>query len=303
MSTILKALKKLEQEKEAQHPSRPTPVFSSPDTTAGEDGGLLRNPWIKGSALGVVILLLGLSAAYHYGRSRLDESRSGIRTGGSIEIGSGRVSPNRIRPDTSSGDRQTAKRRPVRDAAEKPGIVGQRRVQGTAGRPSKNSIAPEADSHISPAAMPQESNEGELSDQPQPVPVATPGKNVPDAVGPDRLRGSSAPVNGAADLRKPQVADQKTPSASSPANRAASDPSQKTPENAYANTSRLTDGRLKVHAIAWSAEAEERMAVINSRVVHEGDNVEGFLIVAIRPEDVVVREKGNGMFRVVFGHP
>ena len=65
----------------------------------------------------------------------------------------------------------------------------------------------------------------------------------------------------------------------------------------------MTDGRLKVQAIACSATVENRMAVINSRVVHEGDSVDGFGVVAIRPDDVVVRDKAKGLFRVVFGRP
>lgn len=80
-------------------------------------------------------------------------------------------------------------------------------------------------------------------------------------------------------------------------------PSQKPSADTYDKTPVLTGGQLKVHAIAWSASLEDRMAVINSRVVHEGDSVDGFGVVAIRPEDVVVRDKEKGLFRVVFGRP
>ncbi len=73
-------------------------------------------------------------------------------------------------------------------------------------------------------------------------------------------------------------------------------------QDAYNDIAYLKDGRLKVQAIAWSQTAEDRMAVINSRILHEGDKVDGFLILAIRRDDVVVREKGI-LYRVQFGRP
>ena len=70
----------------------------------------------------------------------------------------------------------------------------------------------------------------------------------------------------------------------------------------YPNANLLTDGRLKVQALAWSPSIEDRMAVINTRIVHEGDKVEGFVVLAIGRDDVVVSEKGIA-YRVVFGRP
>jgi hypothetical protein len=64
----------------------------------------------------------------------------------------------------------------------------------------------------------------------------------------------------------------------------------------------LTDGRLKVQALAWSPKAEDRMAVINTRIVHEGDKVNGFTVLAIGSDDVIVRDK-DIKFRVTFGRP
>jgi hypothetical protein len=58
-----------------------------------------------------------------------------------------------------------------------------------------------------------------------------------------------------------------------------------------------------VHAIAWSPTPADRVAVINSHVIYEGDSVEDFVVIAIRPDDVVVREKGRAVWRVEFGRP
>jgi hypothetical protein len=45
------------------------------------------------------------------------------------------------------------------------------------------------------------------------------------------------------------------------------------------------------------------MAVINTQIVHEGSSVDGFDVVAIRAEDIVVRGEGGEMYRVLFGRP
>jgi hypothetical protein len=53
---------------------------------------------------------------------------------------------------------------------------------------------------------------------------------------------------------------------------------------------RLDDDKLKLQAIAWSHEAEQRIAVINGHVVREGETVEGFSVNQIRQEDVIVND-------------
>jgi hypothetical protein len=75
------------------------------------------------------------------------------------------------------------------------------------------------------------------------------------------------------------------------------------PSDAYNSLSPLTDGRLKIQAIVWSDLHEDRMAVINTQIVYEGDSVAGFAVVAIRSDDVVVRGEGGAMHRVLFGRP
>ena len=80
-------------------------------------------------------------------------------------------------------------------------------------------------------------------------------------------------------------------------------PKENSPADVYSNTPLLTDGRLRVHAIAWAPQPAERMAVINSHILHEGDSVDDFAVMVIRPDDVVVREKGKGVWRVEFGRP
>ena len=66
------------------------------------------------------------------------------------------------------------------------------------------------------------------------------------------------------------------------------------------NYDRISGSNLKLQALAWSEEAERRMAVINGSIVHEGESVDGYLVLKIRAEDVVLR-KGGKSWRLEFG--
>ena len=64
--------------------------------------------------------------------------------------------------------------------------------------------------------------------------------------------------------------------------------------------SRLNDSKLKLQALAWSADAGQRMVVINGRIVREGESVDGYQITQIREEDVLVND-GRKSWRLEFG--
>ncbi len=55
----------------------------------------------------------------------------------------------------------------------------------------------------------------------------------------------------------------------------------------------LGDGILKINAISWSQQADERLAVINSAIVREGQTVEGFRLVRIMEDGVIVQRAGQ----------
>lgn len=73
-------------------------------------------------------------------------------------------------------------------------------------------------------------------------------------------------------------------------------------DDRYENAQRLTDGRLKIHAIVWAPEPDDRMAVVNNSIVREGESIEGLSIVGIGKEAVYVREDGR-LLKVLFGKP
>ena len=59
--------------------------------------------------------------------------------------------------------------------------------------------------------------------------------------------------------------------------------SQKLPEQAG----------LNLQAISWSETPERRIAVINGRILKEGEQIEGYSILQIRTDDVVFMQAGQ----------
>lgn len=66
-----------------------------------------------------------------------------------------------------------------------------------------------------------------------------------------------------------------------------------------AKLDRLDDSNMQLQAIAWSDDVARRMVVINGRIVREGESIEGFSVTEIRPEDVVVND-GNKSWSLEF---
>jgi hypothetical protein len=62
----------------------------------------------------------------------------------------------------------------------------------------------------------------------------------------------------------------------------------------------LKDSKLILQAISWSEKPENRIAVINASIVREGQSIEGFRVIQIGQDDVVVRGSGKE-WKLVFG--
>ena len=63
---------------------------------------------------------------------------------------------------------------------------------------------------------------------------------------------------------------------------------------------RFNDDKLRLQALAWADDANRRMVVINDRIVHEGESVDGYQILKIREEDVIIQQGGKS-WRLEFG--
>jgi len=126
----------------------------------------------------------------------------------------------------------------------------------------------------------------------KPLDVTTPGQSqpLPKPVQPKSRITRSQTANPKQSVRK-QAGTQAT----SPAKKTNSD--VKPASQTYR---RLDDPKLKLQAIAWSANAAQRIAVINNHVVREGESVEGFSVNQIRQDDIIVND-GTESWRLDFG--
>jgi cytoskeletal protein RodZ len=70
-------------------------------------------------------------------------------------------------------------------------------------------------------------------------------------------------------------------------------------KNNFDSLNALDGSQLKLQAIAWSKDVSRRMVVINNRVIREGETVDGFSITKIRLEDVIVTD-GTNSWRLEF---
>lgn len=77
-------------------------------------------------------------------------------------------------------------------------------------------------------------------------------------------------------------------------------PKKNSPAPAKAAYDRIEDSKLKLQALAWSTDDTRRMAVINGRIVREGESVDGYQVIQIREDDVVVNDGGKS-WRLEFG--
>jgi len=72
---------------------------------------------------------------------------------------------------------------------------------------------------------------------------------------------------------------------------APSKPAAKAQKTSTAKTyAKLNDSKIKLQALAWFNDAARRIAVINGRIVREGESMDGYQINQIRQEDVVVSD-------------
>jgi general secretion pathway protein B len=67
----------------------------------------------------------------------------------------------------------------------------------------------------------------------------------------------------------------------------------------YARVEPLPKGEISIQAISWADEPQARIAVMDNKILREGENVGEMTIVEIRKDDVVVRQAGR-LWRVVF---
>lgn len=145
----------------------------------------------------------------------------------------------------------------------------------TAPRPAKPIPAP--------APRPTESVDGSPAAEAQ-AKAASPVQAPPPS---SRVRPREGGGAAASETR-PQPAQRSTPAQDrAPAARPAPG---RSPEDSL---SRLDESKLKVMAIAWADDPARRLAVVNGHIVKEGESVEGYNVMQIRKDDIIVNDGGR----------
>ena len=258
MSTILKALKKLEQEQEGQRSDLQRP--GADINTRQVFNKAVRFAWIRRVGLHWFLILFVTAAIGVGGFTLIDKGKKTLSRR-NVSRQQAHATDQLLKDQSPNSAEKTDAEQTKMSSSESPGL-GRQSLPATAQLPKSGSQG----------AMTRSGN-----DNRQPLPRA-PSPRI------EKTREPHIPTKNI-DTPGP----------------AAITPSDNTLLSSNLDAKPMTDGRLKVQAIAWSSVVEERMAVINDRIVHQGDAVEGFIVVAVEPEQVVVRE-GQQMWAVPFGH-
>lgn len=300
MSTILKSLKKLEQEKEASRFTGPHTVYGGYESIEAAGGrlGRLRSQWIKRGLLFVLILGLGATSFYFYRQSQNSvQLQAGLNREASTPT---KIVKDKSRPSANKLISTPIEGRHIGDASKK-GMPLDQKLPVASDAPQRILKTPPV---IQRRPKPETDTERRTASTSGGEPPITALRKTDGAPRPITGRDTGrveATVTKEAQVSAGSVdqVPQKTDPPPEPALENQSPPKK----DPYAGVLPMAGNRLKVQAIVWSSARAERMAVINSRILHEGDSVDGFTVVSIKPDDVIVREKGAGLWRIRFGRP
>ncbi|MGD8521445.1 MAG: general secretion pathway protein GspB [Desulfobacterales bacterium] len=280
MSSILRALKKIEKTAPRPEESQPWP---RPIDTKKAVNSRVKTSWLFNKLISIVIIIMIIVAMAWLAFSQKDLFKA------------------KLFPDNSQGISQQqgtsskSKAKVYQAKIEKKGLKSEPGAQ----RPSALQDKPSAKPSFRKKSL-KFSSHRSVSDQ-----LPTGKTHVPQAGMDPSPAETSNPLQN---TKLPQQLNQQSrlnvsPQVSAKKSRPTMAPSRKTnrspSKDPYAGLPRFSDSKLKLQAIAWAHEASQRLAVINNRIVREGDSVDGYTIVQIRFEDVIVND-GTGSWRLEF---
>lgn len=73
-------------------------------------------------------------------------------------------------------------------------------------------------------------------------------------------------------------------------------------QDPYTDAELLAGGTLRLQAISWSDIPSARVTIIDGRILREGQSVDGYIVVQIQPEVVIVG-KGGKHWKLAYGRP
>ena len=278
MSSILKALKKVEVQSSGSESFFTMP---EPIETNRENDSKARRRWFIRRLIAVflILLVIFIAAVILLSQRRLITNKK-IPTGVSGMVkkdsDSFSVSSKIFRAKIPS----VPISQPLRPLKET--RLAKKQVKSTAPASDEKEISANELS-LSPKAVVDQSNlkPPSTARNPQPETAATPKKPL-----------QNKPAIDATETSKKSVTAKSVPSGK---------PATQTKKPEKAETyDRIDDSKLKLQALAWFNAPPKRMAVINSRIVREGESVDGYQVTEIRRQDVVVSD-GKKSWSLEFG--
>jgi type II secretory pathway component PulC len=280
LSSILRALKRIEKESPPQDESHPwpRPIDSKKAVKSKVKKRWLVNKLVSGLIILLVVLAVGWFA---YSQRHLILAK---------------LLPEKSAGNTRQATEPSGKQKVVHQAEIKtpPGKLN-KATPGSTAAPDKQSAKAITQKRVAPSGIPR------------PIP----GKAVPKNITRPLTAPKPTPIKKKTPLKsitKRRQPLQPTGSRQTPQRETTNQRSTRAPATAKSTGSGksrsdtlsvITDSKLKLQAIAWSDDATRRMAVINNNIVREGETVDGFSITSIRRDDVIVND-GSSSWRLEF---
>ncbi len=269
MSSILKALEKVEtdlaHQNQGQNGARP---FHRINEVSSHGAGKTSN---LGKRLGVVFCVVLLAAAGWYfavDRPAGVQGRSFLAN----LLGTEKTVPND--PEGSGSEKNDLGRSPETGPSATANMAD-KKTQTAAlpanTRPKTPDVSPSSRENLSPEKPVQKDSQARPSAAPRKSASAAGQQGLP-------ARGESLPMD---DIRPRDPVSSPVPATGS---RGADNGSV----SSAIPIMRVSE--LKLHAIAWSKDPAKRMAVINNSITREGETVDGFSVVRIAQDEIVVRK-------------
>ncbi|UCD77778.1 MAG: general secretion pathway protein GspB [Desulfobacterales bacterium] len=284
MSSILKALKKIEEESPppATFPSLPRPI----DSKQALNSKTIERRRFRRTVIFVILLLVVVVAAFIlYNQRRIIIAK----------ILPSATTDDRTSREADSSGKNTVYRAKIRAASEKsvrlPSEENRKlknQTKSAATDSSAKKFQTNKPSFTSAAAANQR--------EPKSITLRPRAQSELNATAINPLK-KPASLPGAAPIEK-SVAQKKAKAPNEPTAATAKNPTGK--RSSKVSYDRIEDSKLKLQALAWSEDDVRRMAVINGQIVREGQSVDGYQVVQIHEEYVVVNNGGKS-WRLEFG--
>jgi cytoskeletal protein RodZ len=280
LSSILRALKRIEKQAPPQDESHPWPRPIDPKKAVQSK---VKKRWLVNKIVSALVILVVVLVAgwFAYSQRHLILAKF-------LPAESSENTPQKSAP---SGEKKPIyqakiKTSPGRENKTEPGESATPGNQKDNKTPSKKVSAPPPAKPIDSKQIPKNITRPLKSSKPVPVKKKTALKSRTKRTQPFQPSRSG---------QMPPKASANKPSPRAPA-------AQKTAggrETRLDSLSTITDSKLKLQAIAWSDDVARRMAVINNQIVREGGMVDGFSVTNIRKDDVIVND-GSASWRLEF---